>query len=175
MKRVIAFVSLALGLLVGGLLGTGTVDIRAQDSTNNCATPVPEPDTSNQKLLGRADYTTLPDSPARMTTTQIELAPGGATQPFASSGPMLIMVVEGTVSLTADEARIGDPPEPSLGGIAVEAQEPAPAPANGVAVTKGEQVSLDGGVTARFTNDTNASVRLILVTLTPAQETTPTP
>jgi hypothetical protein len=61
MKRVIAFVSLALGLLVGGLLGTGTVDIRAQDATNNCATPVPEPDTSNQKLLGRADYTTLPD------------------------------------------------------------------------------------------------------------------
>jgi hypothetical protein len=175
MKRVIAVVSLALGLLAGGLLGTGTVDIRAQDATNACATPVPEPDTSNQKLLGRADYTTLPDSPARMTTTQIELAPGGATQPFASSGPMLVMVIEGTVSLTADQARIGDPPEPSLGGISVEAQQPAAEPAQGVAVTKGEQISLDGGVTAKFSNDTNASVRLILVTLAPATEATPTP
>jgi hypothetical protein len=173
MKRVIALVSLALGLLAGGLLGTGTVNIQAQNATNTCATPVPEPDTSNQKLLGRSDYAALPNAPARLTTTQITLAPGGSTQPFASAGPILIMVQDGTVSLTADEALIGNPPEPSLGGIQVEAKPPAPAPANGVAVTKGEQISLNGGITARFTNDTNATVRLILVSLAPAQEATP--
>lgn len=176
MKRAIAFVSLAIGLLVGGLLGTGAVDIRAQDA-QVCATPEAEsePVTSEQRLLGRADYAQLPEAPARMTTTQITLAPGGATQPFASNGPVLVMVQAGTVTLTADAAVIGEPPAPSLGGIQVEAVPPSPAAAEGVAVTKGEQISLENGVTAKFANDTSEEVRLILVSLTPGEEQTPTP
>lgn len=175
MKRALSLLSLALGLLVGGLLGTGTVNIHAQDATN-CATPVDEGQvTSSQRMLGRSDYSQLPAAPARLTTTQITLAPGGATQPFASTGPVLVVVQEGTVTLTADLARVGQPPEPSLGGIQVEGDTAPPAPADGVGVTKGEQISLESGVTAKFGNDTSAPVRLLLVTLAPGEAGTPTP
>ena len=175
MKRAISLLSLALGLLVGGLLGTGTVNIHAQNATD-CATPVDSgPVTSGQRLLGRSDYTQLPAAPARLTTTQITLAPGGSTQPFASTGPVLVIVQEGTVTLTADQARVGLPPEPSLGGIQVEGDTAPPAPADGVGVTKGEQISLEGGVSAKFGNDTSAPVRLLLVSLAPGEGATPTP
>ena len=56
MKRALSLLSLALGLLIGGLLATGTVNIRAQNATD-CATPVDSgPVTSGQRFS--ADPTT---------------------------------------------------------------------------------------------------------------------
>ena len=73
------------------------------------------------------------------------------------------------MTLTADQARVGLPPEPSLGGIQVEGDTAPPAPADAVGVTRGEQISLEGGVSAKFGNDTSAPVRLLLVSLAPGE------
>lgn len=169
MKRWISLFTLVIGLVVGGVWGTHTALIRAQDATPEVCvdTETPEELVSEQRLLGQADYTGLPVEPARLTTTQLTLAPGASTQPFANPGPVLIVVQDGTVTLTADEAAIGAPPEPSPGGIAVEAAPVAPAPADAVGVTRGEQISLNANVNAQLTNETNAAVRLLLVTLSP--------
>lgn len=169
MKRWISVFTLAIGLVVGGVWGTHTALTRAQDATPQVCvdTASPETEASEQRLLGQADFSGLPVEPTRLTTTQLILAPGSSTQPFANPGPVLIVVQDGTITLTADEATIGLPPEPSPGGIAVEAAPVAPAPADAVGVTRGEQISLNANVNAQLTNDTDTSVRLLLVTLSP--------
>lgn len=167
MKRWLSLLTLAVGIVVGGAWGTHTALTLAQDASPEVCvdTATPEAVTSDQRLLGQADYSGLPAEPARLTTTQLTLAPGASTQPFANPGPVLIIVQEGTITLTADEASIGPPPEPTPGGIAVETEAAAPAPADAVGVTKGEQISLNANVNAQLTNDSGTPVRLLLVTL----------
>ena len=173
MKRYLSLVAMVVGMVMGALWGANTVLTYAQTDDEVCESPATpeavEEITSSQRLLGQSDYASLPDVPARMTTTQIVLAPGASTQPFITSGPTLVIVQEGTMTLTADEATIGTPPEPSLGGISVEGNASQPAPADGVGVIKGEQISLNGGVNAQFANATELEVRLLLVALTPGE------
>ena len=173
MKRWISLLALAIGLVAGAAWGTHATLTRAQDDV--CVDPAtPEAVTSDQRLLGQADYTNLPAEPARLTTTQLTLAPGASTQPFVNPGPVLIVVQEGTLSLTADEASIGAPPEPAPGNIPIETAPVVPAAADGVAVTKGEQISLNAGVNAQLTNESGAAVRILLITLTPGSATSGT-
>ena len=175
MTRWIALLTLVLGLVVGGAWGTHTALTSAQDADPgvcvDTASPVAdeadEPVESEQRLLGQADYSGLPAEPARLTTTQLTLAPGSSTQPFANPGPVLIIVQDGTVTLTADEASIGAPPEPTT-GITVETEPVVPAAADAVGVTKGEQISLNANVNAQLTNDGTTAVRLLLITLNPS-------
>lgn len=173
MKRYLSLFAMVIGMVVGALWGANAVLTYAQTDEAVCESPATpeavEEITSSQRLLGQADYASLPDVPARMTTTQIILAPGASTQPFVSSGPTLVIVQEGTVTLTADEATISTPPEPSLGGISVETSAAEPALAEDVGVTDGEQISLNGGVNAQFSNATESEVRLLLVALTPGE------
>jgi quercetin dioxygenase-like cupin family protein len=120
--------------------------------------------TTGQRLLGQADFADVPPPPARLTTTQLTLAPGASTQPFANPGPVLIVVQDGTVTLNADAALIGEPPEPQV-GISVTVATPPPAPAQDVAVTKGEQIAIEANTNAQLRNAGDAPVRLLLVTL----------
>lgn len=173
MRRLALSIAVVIGLALGAAWGANTLITYAQTDENPCVSDATPEATqqqqapSGQRLLGQADYSSLPDAPARMTTTQITLAPGASTQPFVTLGPTLIIVQEGTIVFTADEAAISQVPQPSLGGIAVEGGSATPVPADGVEVPRGMQIALNGGVNAQMANTGADGVRLMLVMLAP--------
>lgn len=124
---------------------------------------------TSQRLLAQADFSELPPVPARLTTSRLTLAPGSSTQPFVNPGPVIIVVEEGIVTITADAALIGPPPEPQTGiGIAIET--PPPAAVQNAAVRRGEQIVLTTNTQAQLRNDSATGVRLLLISLVPIED-----
>lgn len=178
MQRWIVATFLVFGIALPlAVLGRSWATVAQEETPCPClASPTANEPTptvvSSQRLLAEAAFAEVPAGPVLISTVQITLAPGAATQPFVTPGPVLVLVQDGTVTLTADAAVVGPPPEASTGiGIALET--PTASAAENVAVTKGEQIALEGGVTAQLRNETDAPVRLLMTTIAPGREDAP--
>lgn len=172
MKHIFVAVAVVMLALAGALPLRPMSSLARQATETSCVVDegTPAPITSSQRIIGQSEVTGLPEGPATITTLQITLAPGSETQPFTNPGPVLIVVQDGVVTLNADSATIGAPPE-AVTGIPIATQEPQAIEAEDVIVNDDEQIEIPSGATVQLGNGTDERVRLLVISITPGAAT----
>ncbi len=123
--------------------------------------PTPTPPFS-ASLLAEAEIGPVPAGPVNLSVVTINIPPLSVTEPIANSGPVVIRVDKGTITLDAAEATIG----PVVPAVGIIHPEPAiPGPANGVLIGPGQQIVLDAGTPAQIRNDGDVPATIMVIAL----------
>ena len=129
------------------------------------ATPAPTPEAVfDASVLAQAEFEGFPSQSGTVSLVSITIPPGVATRNFDNTGPTLILVAGGTVSLDAELAVVS---QPAGGDGLPQPESPAPGPADGLVVSAGEQVMLPQPGTIRLQNPGDEAVNLLVVFIEP--------
>ena len=171
---------IALGagiLLVTGLLfaSYGSAAPSAQEATAEPESPtvVPTPTPGfNALLVAQANLATVPVAPALLRVVTLTIPAGVVTEPTSNDGPVLILVQNGSILLTADEALVG-PPAPADGLL--QPITPTPSEAQDVIVAKGFQALISPGSTIVMENAGGSPATVLMILLEPVSVGSGTP
>ena len=169
---------LSLAVLVLLLAQIGGVGVAAQEASPTAtdvtpaateAAPTPLPPPISAFLEGEAMVDALPDGSSTINVSTVIIAPRVALRAAITTGPVLILVNGGVLTIDADAALVGSPPTGLMTALQPEAT-PSPAQAVDFDVPDGDQVLLPANTRVQLRNTTDEEVVLRVITITPAGE-----
>jgi len=146
----------------------------AQDATQEATetpptpTPLPTPTAFPMQglgftLIGHADIQIDTDGQVLASAATLALPPGTASLPFTVTGPTVIMVQKGEISVTSDNAEISFVDTSAVIGIYPSAGTPGPVET--LQVQTGQQVVLPTGATCQIRNDSAAAASVLILSI----------
>ncbi len=131
-------------------------------------TPLPTPTAYPMQalgftLIGHADIQIETDGQVLASAATLALPPGAASLPFTVTGPTVIMVQAGEISVTSDNAAIGFVDTSAVIGIYPSGGTPGPVET--IRVTQGQQVVLPAGATCLIRNDSAAAATVLILSI----------
>ena len=151
----------------------------AQDATQEATevpptpTPLPTPTAYPMQglgftLIGHADIQVESDGQILASAATLYLPPGTASLPFEVTGPTIIMVQSGEISVTSDDAAISYVDTSAVMGIYPSSGSPGPVET--VRVSKGQQIVLPTGATCEIRNDSADAAAILVLSIAPAPD-----
>jgi hypothetical protein len=113
-------------------------------------------------LIAEAEVGVLAAGEMTLNATSYVFPPGTEAQPITATGPVLIRVQAGAITLDADLAAVS-PVVPEIGVLALA--QPTPTAATGLVVAAGQQILLPTGTTARLANEGAEPATLIVIAI----------
>lgn len=151
----------------------------AQDATQEATevpptpTPLPTPTAYPMQslgftLIGHADIQVESDGQILASAATLALPPGAASLPFTVTGPTVIMVQSGDVSITSDNATVSFVDTSAVMGIYPSGGTPGPVET--IQVSRGQQVVLPTGATCQIRNDSEIAASVLVLSIAPAPD-----
>ena len=136
-------------------------------------TPLPTPTAYPMQglgftLIGHADIQIETDGEILASAATLSLPAGTASLPFTVTGPTVIMVQTGEISVTSDNAEISFVDTSAVIGIYPSAGTPGPVET--LHIKKGQQVVLPTGATCLIRNDSAAAATVLILSIASAPE-----
>lgn len=171
-RKVIAVLALITIILV--VVAPTSNALLAQDATQEATeapptpTPLPTPTAYPMQglgftLIGHADIQIDTDGQVLASAATLGLPPGTASLAFTVTGPTVIMVQAGEISVTSDNAAISFVDTSAVIGIYPNAGTPGPVET--LRVKTGQQVVLPTGATCKIRNDSAAAASVLILSL----------
>jgi hypothetical protein len=174
-RRVVGSLLVILLLVV---LATPTSSyLLAQEPTEVAedATPTPTPSPTPTafpmqglgfSLIGHAGVQVESEGQVLVSAATLSLPAGAASLPFTVTGPTVIMVQNGEITVSSDNAAISFVDIGAV--IGVFPSSGTPGPVETVRVKKGQQIVLPEGATCLIRNDSEANASVLVLSISPA-------
>ncbi len=131
-------------------------------------TPLPTPTAYPMQglgftLVGHAGIQIETDGKILASAATLALPPGTASLPFTVTGPTVIMVQTGEISVTSDNAAISFVDTSAV--IGIYPSSGTPGPVETIQIKKGQQVVLPTGATCLIRNDSAAAATVLILSI----------